>query len=142
METDLYQLVYVSHSIIKGDEAHYRREIDAILASARKHNARNNITGALLCNRDYFAQVLEGSHDNVQEVFERIQCDERHEHTTVLRFRPVQRRDFGDWTMAYEGYDSEALHSFNRLTQSSRLKLEELDGLDLVALLQEHLQAA
>ncbi|MEO0420730.1 MAG: BLUF domain-containing protein [Pseudomonadota bacterium] len=142
MATDLYQLVYVSRSVIEGDEQSYREQIDEILKVSRENNQRDEITGALLCNRRYFAQVLEGGQDVVQDAYERIQCDERHEQTTVLRFRPVPRRDFGEWTMAYEGHDSDALHSFNRLTQESRLKLEELDGLDLVSLLQAHLQAA
>lgn len=142
MDSDLYQLVYVSRSVIQGDEDAYRHEIEAILAVARENNERDAITGALLCNRSYFAQVLEGAQDAVQETFERIQCDERHEQTTVLRFRPVPRREFGNWTMAYEGHESEALASFSRLTEQSRLKLGELDGLDLVSLLQAHLQVA
>lgn len=142
MATDLYQLVYVSRSVIEGDEQSYREQIDGILKVSRENNERDEITGALLCNRRYFAQVLEGAQEAVQDAYERIQCDERHEQTTVLRFRPVPRRDFGEWTMAYEGYDSDALESFNRLTQESRVKLEELDGLDLVSLLQAHLQAA
>ena len=142
MSDEIHQLVYVSCTAIEGDEGTYRRAIEDILAVARERNARLGVTGALLCNREYFAQVLEGPREAVEEIYESIQCDERHTGTTVLRFRPAPRRDFPDWTMAYEGHDSEALATFSRLTDEARLKLETLDGLNLIALLQRHLLSA
>ncbi|MEO0971556.1 MAG: BLUF domain-containing protein [Pseudomonadota bacterium] len=142
MGEEIYQLVYVSRVDIEGDEVAYREAIDDILRASRENNVKVGITGALLCNRSYFAQVLEGTQEAVEDTYERIQCDERHCNTTVLRFRSIESRDFGSWSMGYEGHPSDALESFDRLTQESRVKLEELDGLDLVALLQAHLRVA
>lgn len=99
----LHRLIYVSRNRLAGPAGEVEAEILNILEASQRNNARVGITGALLFSGDLFAQALEGPLPAVQEVFERIQCDERHRDTVVLACDPVPAREFGVWSMAYAG---------------------------------------
>ena len=76
-------------------------ELEHILSRARDNNSALSVTGALLFNRDYFAQVLEGPRAAVENIFERIQRDRRHGQVTVVDNGWTETRDFPDWAMAH-----------------------------------------
>ncbi|MCD2451366.1 BLUF domain-containing protein [Methylicorpusculum oleiharenae] len=139
MNAPLFRLVYISRNEISGDEATVRREIDQILASARVKNPIENITGALMFNAGCFAQVLEGSHDEIQNTFERIQCDPRHSHVVILAFEPASERSFSNWSMAYLGTNSNASAKFGDITNKSGFDPALLEGDHIFDLLKEHL---
>jgi hypothetical protein len=65
------------------------------------NNRTQGVTGALLFNRECFAQVLEGPRISVENVFERIQRDRRHGQVTVVDNGWADRRDFPNWAMAH-----------------------------------------
>ncbi|NOS75977.1 MAG: BLUF domain-containing protein [Methyloglobulus sp.] len=142
MDKALYRLVYISRNEIIGDDAVIRREIEQILASAREKNPQANITGALMFNAGSFAQVLEGAHDEIQETFERIQCDSRHSHVTMLALEPVTKREFSNWSMAYLGTDSTASAKFGDMTHDSEFDTALLKGDRILDLIKEHLHEA
>jgi hypothetical protein len=142
MENNLYRLVYISRNEIIGDEATIRREIEQILVSARQKNPQANITGALMFNAGSFAQVLEGPHDDIQDTFERIQCDPRHSHVVMLSLEPVKEREFSNWSMAYFGTDSIASAKFGDITHGSDFNAALLKGGRILGLIKEHLQEA
>ena len=106
MPDTLHKLVYFSRNRIAGGGAAIDAEIAAILARARRNNARNGITGALLFSAGFFAQVLEGPLAAIERVFERIQCDPRHGEVTILQAGPIERRVFPDWSMGFAGTDA------------------------------------
>ncbi|MDE3200023.1 MAG: BLUF domain-containing protein [Acidobacteriota bacterium] len=99
MNSELCSLVYFSRSTIPADQAD--AEILKILESARKQNPKVDVTGALLYSGNYFAQVLEGPFDAVQSTFERIRMDARHAEVSVLSCKPIDSRNFAQWSMAY-----------------------------------------
>lgn len=101
MGETLVRFVYLSKNLIEGDEADRNAEVAKILASSRANNRRDGVTGALLFNACYFAQVLEGPRPAVEATFQRIELDPRHGHIAVLGNKEVQERVFGDWSMAY-----------------------------------------
>ena len=103
MKNDLYRLVYCSRNRLQGTDAEVTAELQGILASSRKNNPRLNVTGALLYNAGNFAQVLEGSLDAIQRIFEIIQRDPRHSEVTVVESGPAAERDFPEWAMAFSG---------------------------------------
>lgn len=70
------------------------RDIDGILASARRHNAQAGVTGALLLADGYYFQVLEGRAEAVDAAYYRIERDCRHSEPVVLRRRLSQMRLF------------------------------------------------
>lgn len=100
---DLYRIVYCSRNRIAEEKRGVDQdaELQQILTSARKNNSVCSVTGALLFNEEYFAQVLEGPQLAVEEIFERIQRDRRHGQVTVVDNGWAQARDFPDWAMAH-----------------------------------------
>jgi len=107
---ELYCLVYFSFATEADDPDQMKRSIDAILASARRNNARSGVTGALLCRDGCFAQILEGALPDVEQAFERIQYDSRHRDVTIAHFHPIEERSFAAWSMAATGADAPMQH--------------------------------
>ena len=72
-----------------------------ILLDARRCNARDSITGALICRDDLFLQLLEGPPDAVEAAFRRIDKDDRHIEVRALSRRTIDddARLFPNWTM-------------------------------------------
>ncbi|MFD2191733.1 BLUF domain-containing protein [Pistricoccus aurantiacus] len=142
MQESLYRLVYVSRNRIDENDDKLREEIAGILACSRRNNTQADVTGALMFNRGCFAQVLEGPHDAVQETFERIQCDERHSHVSVLSFEVAETRGFSHWAMAYVGENDTNIDEFASFAEESGFDRERLAGEQVYELLQAHLLEA
>lgn len=106
MAGQLYSLAYFSENSIEGDEATVQNEIQDILTVARRNNAKKNLTGALLYSSGYFAQILEGEHENLEEIFETISEDDRHAGVVIIHYHEITERSFGAWSMKY-AYDPE-----------------------------------
>lgn len=100
MPEPLHAVAYVSRSRLSGD-------IGAVLGDlvdrASRRNAASGLTGALICSPHYFAQVIEGPLDALEETFERIQLDRRHHDVAVLYTMPIAERSFPTWGMASAG---------------------------------------
>jgi hypothetical protein len=90
----LIQLIYMSRPF-GFDEG----TLDDILVSARRHNAANNLTGALICRDDVFLQMLEGPRIEVTETFGRILRDDRHVEVSLLWCGDAPVRSFAEWSM-------------------------------------------
>lgn len=101
-DTNTYKIVYCSENCL-GNSAESAEEIRGILTFARANNSRHGVTGALLFNNGCFAQVLEGEQVAVQQIYERIACDQRHRKITMLKAGYAGPRDFAAWSMAYAG---------------------------------------
>lgn len=105
MSEPLFSLAYFSRNAIEGTPSQVRSHIEEILSSARRNNGRNGVTGALLFSDGCFAQVLEGAREDIEAIFETIQCDPRHSDVTIMHLHPVEQRGFGAWSMAFAGID-------------------------------------
>lgn len=103
MANDLYRIVYCSRNLIDEhvSSATQDAELERILNASRVNNRAVDVTGALLFNREYFAQVLEGPRTSVEKTFERIQRDRRHGEVTVVDNGFAGARDFPEWAMAH-----------------------------------------
>ena len=142
MNNDLYRLIYLSHNEICGDGNTIREEIEQILATSRQNNRAANITGALMFNNNCFAQVLEGTHHQIQLTFERIQCDPRHSNVAILDFDLTPARRFNEWSMAYVGENSDTRQAFEQIQKTSAFDPHQLMGERIYDLLRTHLHAA
>ena len=91
------QLVYSSRPFGYDDLT-----LTGILLQARENNARNGITGALICRGDLFVQMLEGPRDVVTSTFARIARDERHADVVKLLCRDIDKRLFPEWSMRHD----------------------------------------
>ena len=90
----LVQLVYASRPF-GFDQA----TLSNILMDARRANARDDITGALIARHDLYLQLLEGPRDKVEAAYQRIRRDDRHVEVTRLVERPIETRLFPGWAM-------------------------------------------
>jgi len=100
MTCGLHSIAYLSRNVCAGDLA---QTVAEIVEVSRTRNADNGITGALVCSPHYFAQVLEGDLDKLEETLERVLLDPRHRDVQVLFSRPIATREFGGWGMVPAG---------------------------------------
>ncbi|MDT0576885.1 EAL domain-containing protein [Croceicoccus sp. F390] len=113
VERDLFRLVYYSRNAMAAPADEMRAAVDHIMEASRRNNERAGITGALMFTEDLFAQVLEGSKDALESVFNRIQMDERHDDIQLLSIDPIDQRSFGNWAMAYVGSITQGKEQFD-----------------------------
>jgi hypothetical protein len=73
--------------------------LNNILSSARRNNARDDITGALVCRADLYLQMLEGSRAAVTKTFHRILTDDRHLDVVLIGSGDIKTRLFPKWHM-------------------------------------------
>lgn len=100
MDVPIIELLYCSRSRIGGGET-ADAAIRAILATARRRNGPQAVTGALLFSAHCFAQVLEGPAEVVDRLFGQIEDDPRHADIVVVSRTPIQSRQFPEWSMAF-----------------------------------------
>ena len=117
---DLYALVYVSDAAAPFSEA----DLEDLLESSRVYNERVGVTGFLAYDEPWdgegpgtFVQRLEGTREAVLEVYRtRVRPSSRHENVVVKLEGPIGRREFSDWTMAFElGRQKEAGDPVDRI---------------------------
>lgn len=93
----LHQIIYTSQPF-GYDEA----ILSGVLLDARRCNERDGITGALICRRDIYLQLLEGPKEAVHAAYERISRDDRHLNVALRVSEPVPDRMFSDWAMLHD----------------------------------------
>ena len=125
----LIRLVYASESRLV--EANRQAEIDRIIESARRLNARNDITGFLLATTASFAQVLEGDGRTVAETYGRIVADPRHDAVRLLAEHGIDQRGFPHWSMGLAERDETTTFIFGLygVTPENDLPQHEADVL-------------
>lgn len=90
----LIQLVYASRPF--GFDA---ATLSHILLRARFNNARDGITGALICRGDLYLQLLEGPQAAIDALYAKIRVDDRHVEVKKLLQRSITDRMFPQWAM-------------------------------------------
>lgn len=91
----LVRLLYASRAA----GASSAKALDAILESSRRHNPERGITGLLCHGGEVFLQVLEGSREAVNALYNEIARDPRHKDVVILHYEEVGERRFAAWTM-------------------------------------------
>ena len=122
----IYQLVYVSRatSELSVDE------LDSILATARRNNSTQDITGMLLHHDGSFIQVLEGQQDAVDQLYATISEDPRHENAYVVLRAEVEERAFDEWSMGYKRASTldEVPEGFHHFLQTGYRRQRDVDN--------------
>jgi hypothetical protein len=90
----LIQLVYVSRPFGFDEQT-----LSHILFKARHNNARDDITGALICRADLYLQLIEGPKAAIDALYVKIRADDRHIEVKKRLQRVVSERMFGAWAM-------------------------------------------
>lgn len=128
MSENLYRLVYYSRNAIPGDTEALAATITSILTKSQANNQRAGVTGALMFNAGCFAQVLEGSRSSIEDVFERIQQDERHGEVSLLAFDAADTRAFANWSMGFVGASVDDAARYGALVQESGFDPARMTG--------------
>ncbi len=87
-----------------------------LLNQSRNWNQEHGLTGMLLYLEGKFLskvdgrfmQVLEGTENDVKEIFEKIQQDPRHHSLIILKQSSTEDRNFGTWSMGFKSVKLEA----------------------------------
>ena len=86
-------------------------QLDQLLAVSRANNELAGLTGILLYKDNNFMQVLEGEQGVVRALVAKIERDPRHQRLVILLEGLIARREFPEWSMAFENLDASP---FNR----------------------------
>ena len=79
-------------------------DLDQILASARRRNVAEEITGMLLYYRGEFVQILEGEKKSVENIYDKyIGPDLRHTALNKVHQNTISHRSFSEWSMGFIG---------------------------------------
>lgn len=92
---DLYSLTYTSHAA-PGLQA---RDVDEIHRAALTYNPLDGVTGILLFNGDAFLQIIEGAETAIDDLYERLLKDRRHDRVEARDRRKIEKRFFPQWSM-------------------------------------------
>lgn len=84
-------------------------DLATLLTRARTKNATHGVTGMLLHVDGSFLQVLEGTPESVEAVFQAICADPRHSQIVTIIREPIPRRAFSDWSMGHPQVTPEEL---------------------------------
>ena len=101
--TNLVRIVYASTTTnpIAPEDAGIQKDIGRILLQSRENNRKQQIGGVLYFSNNYFFQCLEGESAAVNELYNKISQDPRHTDVRFLSVKPIQTRQFADWSMKY-----------------------------------------
>jgi hypothetical protein len=113
----LIRLTYFSRIRLHGP---INDHLDEILITSVANNRRDDITGALVHDGNWFAQILEGRESIVSATFERILCDWRHSDVSLVSMQPVAEHRFAECWMAGIAYAKDNSDLFWHYSQSDR----------------------
>jgi Sensors of blue-light using FAD len=116
--------------------------MDGILAVSRKNNIDRGITGILCHSGDVFLQVLEGGRGPVNELYNRITQDARHNQVTLLHYEEATERCFSGWTMGQVNVGKVNQSMLLKYSERPELNPFAVSGAVSMALLQELIATA
>jgi len=103
----MIQTAYVSRAA----EAMSQESLLALLQQCLANNEASGVTGMLLYGNDTFLQVLEGEEAVLDTVIDKIRKDPRHSKIHFLYRKPLERREYSDWSMGFKRVSAEGLNA-------------------------------
>ena len=101
MQSELKRVVYVSEKTDVCDTA-----LKDIIASSKKNNPEEDITGCLLSGSNSFLQLLEGPADFIDTLYSKISKDNRHGNVVTLCDEKIDQRLFLSWSMKLAPFEN------------------------------------
>ena len=94
------EVVQLKHIIYSSRPLGFDKDtVKQILTSSRKNNPSIGVTGLLICGEELYLQILEGPMDAVDEIFNKIKIDNRHDNVKILKASCIDFRLFASWAM-------------------------------------------
>ena len=101
MQSQLKRVVYVSEKTDVSDTT-----LKGIIASSKKNNPEEDVTGCLLSGSNSFLQLLEGPADFIDTLYSKISKDNRHENVVTLCAEKIDERLFLSWSMKLAPFEN------------------------------------
>ena len=120
--SDLYRLVYTSFR----KSSCTKKEIEKILEACKRNNPSRGVTGILLHSSNRFIQYIEGSKENVEDLYELIKDDPRHTSINKRSFESIEKRLFPSWEMGYRDVENGQI-TFQ--TEATKVDRKKFDGI-------------
>jgi len=104
----MFSLCYVSAA-----STHMSKEqLLELLDTCQKNNTAIGVTGLLLYNgHGTFIQVLEGEQAVIEDLYNKIQKDNRHHRVNCIGKKAIEQRSFPNWSMGFKSLDEENVSS-------------------------------
>jgi hypothetical protein len=109
----MIQTAYVSRAA----EAMTQESLLSLLQQCLANNEASGVTGMLLYGNDTFLQVLEGEEAVVDAVIDKIRKDPRHSKIHFLYRKPLQHRQYADWSMGFKRVSAQGLTAGGGLSE-------------------------
>ena len=93
--------------------------LNKILNEARINNQRHGVSGVLLFNANYFLQIIEGARPVINQLLTNLINDDRHQEIEVVHCGEINKREWGDWSMAYASPSKSNLPIFLKYSVSA-----------------------
>ena len=97
ISTDIGQLIYTSIA----SKSFTHDDLNRILHSSNINNPKHCITGALFFYNKSFIQYIEGSTEAINQLFQILIHDQRHESVEIRYYSETDIRLFSKWSMAF-----------------------------------------
>lgn len=138
----------LGYLIFKSDSMHLmsEKELIVLLNKGRSNNHKNNITGMLIyvesMNKGnltgHFTQILEGNVTVIQNTFQRIKIDKRHQNVQMINQGIILNRSFPNWTMGFKHLKNgdytelKNYFEFNEQIEGLNLKNKALSSIEIM----------
>lgn len=120
---NLRRIFYVSRADASLDGA----TVKDIVFRSQRSNRQLDVTGVLAHSGQHFAQVLEGTAENLHGLTNKIKLDKRHAQVTVLFDEPISKRDYAEWSMGFL-YDASLTDEIEKALSDSLHQSHDRDG--------------
>jgi hypothetical protein len=111
----MIQIAYISTA----SQPMTTEQLIALLQQSFKNNTAAGVTGMMLYGNATFLQALEGEESVVDALYAKISKDPRHDGIVFLHRKTIERRQYADWTMAFQQVSDSALHGIEGLRDFS-----------------------
>ena len=111
----LVRLTYASTATDGVDLNEFKR----ILLQAQTNNQRRDLTGMLAFNSKIFLQALEGSRDQINDLYAKLIRDPRHNTVTMLGYKEIEERHWASWSMGFAAPNADNRALFLKYSQQS-----------------------
>ena len=101
MQSQLKRVVYVSEKTFVSATG-----LRDIIASSKKNNPEEDVTGCLLSGSNSFLQLLEGPTDFIDTLYPKISKDSRHKNVITLCDEKIDQRLFLSWSMKLAPFEN------------------------------------
>lgn len=129
MISEKYNLSLLAYTSIANHHMSHDELLD-LLAQSREKNSTADFTGLLLYLDGCFFQILEGTPDKLEMLFEKISKDERHHSVMKLIFEPLTERSFANWMMGYQSVTREDLATITGLSDFLDIESTGFHGME------------